>query len=447
MGRKKSKTSRRAPPGESPVTPSHEEQSCSSHGSATTVDPSAETVPYVPTIGMVEPNPQLTSYSEMGKMLLQAAELTPSSSSSSIRVTQPPSKESLGTPVLDLTSSSSSVDDISKHRMISPMDSVPLMHCETPTTQVLHCKGVLYSRLPYDILREYTPLVDEELDGCKADWVSIGAMLLAATTHSGRIRETGKKDKLIQQVPALERQYAVGKLTELLMQWVSQGSDPQQTPRVLLVRTLNDEWCYPGGVYNLSKVDETTLHRNGCPHLNGYTLARWVTKQTGLQTSYAEWQHINTTEDSAGHLGLSPNLTFNQPVLQMVYSKEVLIATPRKSKTTEPNKVARPTAQRKHHSDSDESFFSDITEEDDGTKSTDEAEEEPHTHRYVTCILHSAEPKQKLQSLTTRDGFEASVMWVPLKRYLSALRSGTLYSYSEDRDEAVELLRLPFAQY
>ena len=127
--------------GQSPRTPSHEEQSCSSHGSATTVDPSAETVPYVPTVGMVEPNPQLTSYSEMGKMLLQAAELTPSSSSSSIRVTQPPSKESLGTPVLDLTSSSSSVDDISKHRMISPMDSVPLMHCETPTTQVLHCKG------------------------------------------------------------------------------------------------------------------------------------------------------------------------------------------------------------------------------------------------------------------------------------------------------------------
>ena len=60
----------------------------------------------------------------------------------------------------------------------------------------------------------------------------------------------------------------------------------------------------------------------------------------------------------------------------------------------------------------------------------------------MTCILHSAEPKQKLQSLTTRDGFEASVMWVPLKRYLSALRSGTLYSsYSEDQDEAVELLR------
>ena len=132
MGRKKSKTSSLGHSGQSPRTPSHEEQSCSSHGSATTVDPSAKTVPYVPTVGMVEPNPQLTSYSEMGKMLLQAAELTPSSSSSSIHVTQPPSKECIGTPVLDLTSSSSSVDDISKHRMISPMDH---MHSMQPPSK------------------------------------------------------------------------------------------------------------------------------------------------------------------------------------------------------------------------------------------------------------------------------------------------------------------------
>ena len=134
---------------------------------------------------------------------------TPSGSNNSVCVLHPPSKESIGIPVLDLTSSPTHVDDIVERHMISPMEPETL-------TRVLHCKGIVHSQLPYDTLWECTPLIDGDLGNGKADWVSVGAMMTA--THSGRIREEGKEDKLIQRPSDPWREYAVDKLIELLKQ-------------------------------------------------------------------------------------------------------------------------------------------------------------------------------------------------------------------------------------
>ena len=257
---------------------------------------------------------------------------------------------------MDLTSKFSSstnspVDGKHSHQE-SPIEvtSVSITTQLEPLTRVLHCKGIVYSRLPYDTLWEYI-IGEDDLNGCIADWISVGALLTAIET--GRIREDGKEDKLIQRTPTnLGCTYAIIKLTELLIQWVSQGSDAKQTPRVLLIRDSNDEWCYPGCIYDLSEVDETTLQRNGCSHPHGYTLANYVTKQTGLRMSYADWLHINTVEDTAGHLGLAPDIPSRQPILQMVYCKEVLIATPRKPRSAESAKVVSLTSSsRDDHPD------------------------------------------------------------------------------------------------
>ena len=78
-------------------------------------------------------------------------------------------------------------------------------------------------------------LIDEESDGTNcsnADWVTVGAVL--AGLISGTIREEGKQAKQLQQVPNLDREYAIDMLNNLAVQWVTQGSNAQRTPRVLL---------------------------------------------------------------------------------------------------------------------------------------------------------------------------------------------------------------------
>ena len=118
-----------------------------------------------------------------------------------------------------------------------------------PLTDIFHCKGVVYSRLPYDTLWEGTPLIDEESDGIicsKADWVTVSALLAALS--SGTIREDGKEAKLLQQVPNLEREYALDTLTNLAKQWVAHGSDIQHTPRVE-DWTVNDAF-HRGGIHS-----------------------------------------------------------------------------------------------------------------------------------------------------------------------------------------------------
>ena len=128
-----------------------------------------------------------------------------------------------------------------------------------PLTSMLCCKGIVYSRLPYETLWEGTPLIDEESDGTictNADWVTVGDLLTGLL--SGTIREKGKEAKLLQQVPNLEREYAMDTLTNLAVQWVTHGTDTQRTPRVLLRRIPDNTWCFPGGQYILDDVGDNT---------------------------------------------------------------------------------------------------------------------------------------------------------------------------------------------
>ena len=382
-------------------------------GNSSAVDSSAETVPYVPTIGTRD---------------------MPSSSENSVSIAQPPPKEKV---VVDLTSKFSPLTNSlvdgkhSHHESLVKVPSVrnPISQHEPLTAlnlryevRVLHCKGIVYSKLSYDTLRERTPFINDDL----ADWVRVGALLMALTS-SGRIREESKADKRIDRTGRVEHNYAIGTLTELLMQWVNQGSDARQTPRVLM-RKRRNEWCYPSGVYNLlSESDENSMRSNGCPNPHGYSLAKWTTKQTGLQPSYADWSYIESIVDTGGNLGLPPNIPSHQPVLQMVYSQEILIATPRKSRSTAPDKVvssiSSPHIYHLDDIDDEESTMDDIDDEESTTKSDDNEEdddedtpyakltdeaEEPNTMRYVTCILHSPESIRTLRNSTQLGSFDST---------------------------------------
>ena len=296
-------------------------------------------------------------------------------------------------------------------------------------TEMLHCKGVIYSRLPYETLWECTPLISDDPDSTicsNADWVTVGAVLIALS--SGTIREEGKEIKLIQQVPNLDREYAVDMLTNLAMQWVGHGSDTQQTPRVLLRRIPDNTWCFPSGQYVLHDVGENT--RIPTPH-DVVTLAKLVTEQTGLRMSHAEWRHIETVEDTAGNLGISPIINtlcpMNYPVIQNVYCKEIFAATPVRSRSA-------------NHEATVESHDDEASAEEDDTTAHVEDAEEPHIYRGVTSVLHSSESIHKIQDSTHRGSHDAyRIKWVPLRRYIAALRTGVIYKQTS-RQEAVELM-------
>ena len=295
--------------------------------------------------------------------------------------------------------------------------------------EMLHCKGVVYSRLPYDTLWECTPLISDESDSTicsNADWVTVGAVLIALS--SGTIREEGKKVKLIQQVPNLDREYAVDTLTDLAMQWVGHGSDAQRTPRVLLRRIPDNTWCFPSGHHVLHDVGIDT--HIPTPH-DVVTLTKLVTKQTGLRTSHAEWSHIETVEDTAGNLGISTIIDImpDHPVIQNVYCKEILAATPVRSRSTKPKPI---TAK----SDDEEPT-------DDISTVCTEDSEEPYTLRYVTSVLF-----RSTESMQNNKGQDSTQLgshvthrykWVPLRRYISALRNGFVYRSTVNHD-AIELM-------
>ena len=220
--------------------------SLSSHGSA-----SAETVPYNPV--------------DAHRTAQIPSAATSPSSNASVRSVKPAPK---GQSVVDLTSPSATTHTPSQEAL----------------TEFLHCsKGIVYSRLPYATLWECTPCIDNESTGTStADWVAVGAMLTSLHEGSaGIIREFGKDDKRMQQVPNLNREYAIETLTTLVLQWATtQATDAPTTvvvqpPRVLLKRNSDDTWCFPGGKYT---NDNTRIPTS--PEV--ISLAKWVTAQTGL---------------------------------------------------------------------------------------------------------------------------------------------------------------------
>jgi hypothetical protein len=249
--------------------------------------------------------------------------------------------------------------------------------------------------------------------------------------HSGIIQERGNPVKLIQQVPELDRDYAIETLTHLVAHWVGQGSNPQQTPRVLLRRNTDTTWSFPSGWYTLND-DEVV------------TLVEHVTEQTGLQPSYAEWRHVEKRTDTAGNLGLTsissdtPSIKPDQVVIQNVYSKEVLVAPSIRSRTppkSEPatESLSSDSVERLNFTDEEES-----NEEDDIESVKEDEEEEPDTLRYVTSVLHSTMSLKQLHDSLIESGSQHA-MWVPLERFITALRTGVIFR-QRGQQEAVELL-------
>ena len=126
---------------------------------------SATTEPYVPVEHKV-------------KSAHSSATSTPPSDSDSLHIVQPSPKKK--DEVVNLISQS----------LPTPSPLGKTSDDVEPLTDIFHCKGVVYSRLPYDTLWESTPLIDEESDGIicsKADWVTVSALLAALS--SGTIRE------------------------------------------------------------------------------------------------------------------------------------------------------------------------------------------------------------------------------------------------------------------
>ena len=226
---------------------------------------SAETEPYIPA-----DNPQA-----------EPTQTSPKSASPSnstpICITDAPCKEN---EVVDLVRSNSQTT-------LSTNTNTPsVMATMDANMEMLHCKGILHSTLPYDTLRECTTRLDEESDGktcSNADWVTVGAVLVAVLSNTG-IQEDDKDVKLLQQVPSLHLAYAFDKLNGLALHWMSQDSKPQLKPRVLLKRNADDTWCFPNGWYTLDDDENARMH---APHAV-VALVEHVTEQTGLQPSYTQ---------------------------------------------------------------------------------------------------------------------------------------------------------------
>ena len=126
------------------------------------------------------------------------------------------------------------------------------------------------------------------------------------------------------------------------------------------------------------------------------------------------------------------------------HGKEILAATPEGSRSTEP----KPTAESDPLPRIDENLSDNVSAEDEETDEEDDSivpiedSEDPCTLlRYVTSVLHSTESIPNLRNSNQFEGHaNRRIMWVPLKRYVAALKTGVIYRQTENQPEVVELM-------
>ena len=115
-----------------------------------------------------------------------------------------------------------------------------------------------------------------------------------------------------------------------------------------------------------------------------------------------------------------------------MYSKEVLVAPPIRSRTppkSEPatESLSSDSVEKLNFTDEEES-----NEEDDIESVKEVDVEELDTLRYVTSVLHSTMSLKQLQDSLIESGSQHA-MWVPLQRFITALRIGVIYHKKDNK--------------